>query len=105
MPSAARRQIMGADELKSAEAASTNFYPDFDMLWSPISPLGLQEGLSGATGSHCHQTEKGFLDCGSLCLDDLPSELRFLPRDHSSSFYKLLKTLLFGRAWAGSASE
>jgi len=23
----------------------------------------------------------------------------------SSSFYKLLKTLLFGRAWAGSASE
>src|SRR6218665_2562812 len=28
-----------------------------------------------------------------------------LPRDLSSSFYKLLKTLLFGRAWAGSASE
>ena len=35
----------------------------------------------------------------------LPSELRSLPRDLSSSFYKLLKTLLFGRAWAGSASE
>src|SRR6218665_1676684 len=31
--------------------------------------------------------------------------LRSLPRDLSSSFYKLLKTLLFGRAWAGSASE
>src|SRR6218665_3054602 len=28
-----------------------------------------------------------------------PSELRSLPRDLSSSFYKLLKTLLFGRAW------
>src|SRR6218665_3974609 len=35
----------------------------------------------------------------------LPSELRSLPRDLSSSFHKLLKTLLFGRAWAGSASE
>ena len=36
----------------------------------------------------------------------LPSEfqLRSLPRELSSSFYKLLKTLLFGRAWAGSAS-
>jgi len=39
------------------------------------------------------------------CTADLPSELRSLPRDLSSSFYKLLKTLLFGRAWAGSASE
>jgi len=32
-------------------------------------------------------------------------ELRSLLHDLSSSFYKLLKTLLFGRAWAGSASE
>src|SRR6218665_3139204 len=79
--------------------------PDFGLFWWPISPLGHQGGLSGATCSHCHQTEKGFLDCGSLCLDDLPSELRFLPRGHSSCFYKLLKRLLFGRAWAGSASE
>jgi len=23
----------------------------------------------GATCSHCHQTENGFLDCGSLCLE------------------------------------
>ena len=38
-------------------------------------------------------------------LNGLPSELRSLPRDLSNSFYKLLKTLLFGRAWAGSASE
>src|SRR6218665_1298207 len=37
--------------------------------WWPISPLGHQGGLSGATCSHCHQTEKGFLDCGSLCLE------------------------------------
>ena len=42
---------------------------DFGLLWSPISLLGHQGGLSGATCSHCHQTEKGFLDCGSLCLE------------------------------------
>src|SRR6218665_2582267 len=42
---------------------------DFGLLWSPISPFGLQGGLSGATCSHCHQTEKGFLDCGFLCLE------------------------------------
>jgi len=35
----------------------------------------------------------------------LPYEIRFLPRDLSSSFYKLLKTFIFARAWAGSASE
>ena len=32
-------------------------------------------------------------------------ELRSLPHDFSSSFYSLLKTFLFARAWAGSASE
>src|SRR6218665_287630 len=31
-----------------------------------ISPFGLQGGISGATCSLCHQTEKGFLDCGYL---------------------------------------
>ena len=35
----------------------------------------------------------------------LPSEIRSLPQDLSSSFYKLLKTFIFDRAWAGSASE
>src|SRR6218665_3369670 len=52
------------------------------------------------TCSHCHQAEKGFIECGSLCL-----EWSSLPRYLSISFYKLLKTLLFGRAWAESASE
>src|SRR6218665_1373245 len=41
---------------------------------------------------------------GPSVWNGLPSELRSLPRDLSSSFYKL-KALLFGRAWAGSASE
>src|SRR6218665_4006034 len=31
--------------------------------------------------------------------------LRSLPRDLSSSFYKLLKTFIFARFWAGIASE
>src|SRR6218665_2556710 len=35
----------------------------------------------------------------------IPSEIRSLPRDLSSSFYKLLKTFIFARASAGSASE
>src|SRR6218665_2763143 len=49
--------------------------------------------------------KRAFSIVGPSVWNDLPSELRSLPRDLSSSFYKLLKTLLFGRAWAGSASE
>ena len=49
--------------------------------------------------------KRAFSIVGQSVWNDLPSELRSLPRDLSSSFYKLLKTLLFGRAWAGSASE
>src|SRR6218665_1487281 len=49
--------------------------------------------------------KRAFSIVGPSVWNDLPSELRSLPRELSSSFYKLLKTLLFGRAWAGSASE
>src|SRR6218665_2336242 len=49
--------------------------------------------------------KRAFSIVGPSVWNDLPSELRFLSRDLSSSFYKLFKTLLFGRAWAGSASE
>src|SRR6218665_1715931 len=49
--------------------------------------------------------KRAFSIVGPSVWNDLPSELRSLPHDLSSSFYKLLKTLLFGRAWAGSASE
>src|SRR6218665_1718979 len=48
---------------------------------------------------------RAFSIVGPSVWNSLPSDLRSLPRDLSSSFYKLLKTLLFGRAWAGSASE
>ena len=37
--------------------------------------------------------------------NSVPSELRSLPQDLSSSFYKLLKTFIFTRAWAGRTSE
>src|SRR6218665_3379022 len=40
----------------------------------------------------------------SFC-NNLPPEIRSLPRDLSSSFYKLFKTFIFVRALAGSASE
>ena len=35
----------------------------------------------------------------------LPYDVHSLPRDLSRSFYKLLKTFIFARGWAGSASE
>ena len=49
--------------------------------------------------------KRAFSIVGPSVWNDLPSELRSLPQNLSSSVYKLLKTLLFGRAWAGSASE
>src|SRR6218665_163015 len=49
--------------------------------------------------------KRAFLIVGPSVWNGLPSELRSLPRDLSTSFYNLLKTLLFDRAWSGSASE
>jgi len=49
--------------------SSRALYPELGLLWSPISPLGIQGGLCGTACSHCHQTEKDFLDFGSLCLE------------------------------------
>src|SRR6218665_922215 len=46
--------------------------------------------------------KRAFSIVGPSVWNDLPSELRSLPQDFSSSFYKLLKTLLFGRDWAGA---
>src|SRR6218665_1663235 len=43
--------------------------------------------------------KRAFSIVGPSVWNDLPSELRSLPRDLSSSFYKLLKTLLFGLGW------
>src|SRR6218665_967958 len=43
--------------------------------------------------------KRAFSIVGPSVWTGLLSELRSLPRDLSSSFYKLLKTLLFGRAW------
>src|SRR6218665_446603 len=48
---------------------------------------------------------RAFSIVGPSVWNGLPSDLHSLPWDLSSSFYKLLKTLPFGRAWAGSASE
>src|SRR6218665_428509 len=42
---------------------------------------------------------------GPSLWNSLPPEIRSLPWDLSSSFYKLLKTFIFARAWAGSTSE
>src|SRR6218665_2174880 len=44
--------------------------------------------------------KRAFSIIGPCVWNDVPSELRSLSRGLSSSFYKLLKTLLFGRNWA-----
>src|SRR6218665_1163865 len=49
--------------------------------------------------------KRAFSIVGPSVWNALPSDLRSLPRDLSSYFYRLLKALLFGRACAGSASE
>ena len=42
---------------------------------------------------------KAFSIVGPSAWNSLPSELRSLPRDLPSSFYKLLKTFIFAQAW------
>src|SRR6218665_1068754 len=49
--------------------------------------------------------KRAFSIMGPCVWNGLQYELRSLPRDRYSSFYKLIKTLLCGRAWAWSASE
>src|SRR6218665_2924598 len=45
---------------------------------------------------------RAFSAAGASIWNGLPFELRSLPCDFLSSFYSLLKTFLFARAWAGS---
>src|SRR6218665_1751736 len=48
---------------------------------------------------------RAFSAAGPSIWTGRPFELHSPPRDISSSFYSLLKTFLFARAWAGSAYE
>ena len=48
---------------------------------------------------------RAYLIVGPSVWNSFPSEIRSLPRDLSSSFYKLLMIFIFAWAWAGSASE
>ena len=47
---------------------------------------------------------RAFSIVGPSVWNSLPSEIRSLPRDLSSSFYRLLKTFIVARAWAGLSS-
>jgi len=47
---------------------------------------------------------KAFSTAGPLIWNDFPLELRSLSRTMCLAFYGLLKSFLFARAWAGSAS-
>src|SRR6218665_2249551 len=48
---------------------------------------------------------RAFSAAGPSIWNGFPFELRSLPRDFLSSFYSLVTTFVFARAWAGSASE
>jgi len=48
---------------------------------------------------------RAFSVVGPSIWNGLPLEIRLLPRDTSSTFYRLLKTYLYHRGWTGSASE
>ena len=54
---------------------------------------------------HYHQTEWDVSIVGTSVWNSIPFDQRSLLRDLSSSIYKLLKILLFGRALVGIASE
>ena len=49
---------------------------------------------------------RAFSVVGPTTWNNLPSDLRvLLARDFAYTFYKNLKTVLYRRSWAGSASE
>ena len=48
---------------------------------------------------------RSFSVAGPITWNGLPVALRLIPRGHSALFLKNLKTVLFSRGWAGSASE
>src|SRR6218665_2481159 len=76
------------------------------------SCTGGQSLRSASTGDcvvPCARTaikqHRTFSIVGPSVWNSLPSEIRSLSRDLPGSFYKLLKTFIFARAWAGSVSE
>ena len=78
----------------------------------PISYYGRRSLRSASRGDYliprsytAIKQNRAFSAAGPSIWNGLPFELCSLPRDFSSSFYSLLKTFLFARAWAGSASE
>lgn len=72
---------------------------DFGLVWYQLLPPDRERRLCGAIRSHCHHTEQGFLDCGSLY-----SNLESLTRN-PSSFYKLLNTFFFAQDQVGYLKE
>src|SRR6218665_2617102 len=75
-----------------------------DLFILTSSCTGRQSLRSACRGGAIKQ-HRAFSIVGPSLWNSLPPEIRSLPRDFSSSFYKLLKTFIFARAWAGSASE
>jgi len=53
----------------------------------------------------CLKQHRAFLVVGPSTWNGLPLELRLMPRSNLPAYCRLLKSFLFSRGWAGSASE
>ena len=73
------------------------FCPIFVLSGSAITSLGYYYLIPRSFTST--KQNRAFSAAGPSIWNSLPFELRSLPRDFSSSFYSLLKTFLFARAW------
>src|SRR6218665_35977 len=102
---------IGSQPLSGAVPLALHLLTYWDFILTS-SCTGRQSLRSASTGdfvvphaSTAIKQHRAFSIVGPSVWNNFPSEIRSLPRDLSSSFYKLLKTFIFARAWAGSASE
>src|SRR6218665_1448613 len=82
-------------------------------LCRPVSGLPGRRALrSSATGQllvrrakTATRQRRAFSIVGPSTWNGLPLEIRILPKNNESAFWRLLKTDLYRRGWAGGASE
>src|SRR6218665_1333868 len=77
-----------------------SFRPNFGLLWLRSAYRGDFAVPHARTAIKHH---RAFSIVGTSACNSLPSEVRRLPRDLSSFFYKLLNTFIFALAWAESS--
>jgi len=82
-------------------------------LCCPVSAMAGRRALRSSSGGELlvprtttsTRQRRAFSVVGPSIWNRLPLEIRLLPRINTAMFYKLLKSSLYRRGWAGSASE